>query len=70
MIDNFLKSFKISRKARLRIVRVEKRTVSEEPASSAPVMPTLQGISILITMLVSKRISLNILPFLTNTFNG
>lgn len=56
---------------RARDTRSEEEDESEEPTRSIiNMMLALQGISILIAILVPKSISLNILQFLTNTFNG
>lgn len=71
MIDDFLKSQKISWKAILGIVRVGKRIASKGPSrSSVNSMLALQEISILIATLVPKSISLNMLRFLTTPLMG
>lgn len=71
MIDNFLKSLKISCRAGQEIQRVKEEDESEEPTRNIiNMMLALQGIAILIAILVPKSISLNILQLLTNTFNG
>lgn len=71
VIDNFLKSLKISCRAGQEIQRVKEEDESEEPTRNIiNMMLALQGIAILIAILVPKSISLNILQLLTNTFNG